>query len=622
MPRSRACVFSASHPKFPSILSAVAPLYGSALTFDKRPPAASTLCHSASTLRHSERSLRSEVRFSIARLLCDESLLLFSQVRLVAQSLLFTLLAPSFEGSLDGTVLLVLPCGTVTPDCALGFAFVRAEHRSTPSWQPVACCHPDRSNGAFCRCGVEGSRHNQDSTSPAVYLFSASSLRTLCPRRALCKFSSRVLLGSLAFAHSNSQSRCALGFSHPRSKTKIRINNYKVGPISVLNFPHHTGNARSPRTLCRQQNFLPNLQPFRRSQLRVRRHQTLPRRAPPQMLSRHPPQRIALLHRHALLRRPPAAHNLRRHQHRAPQQQQLRRSRVSRIHPAQFPPTRSFPQINLRQFPPRIPSLHFAQNHHCIPRRHFRFHSQQVRARLTRRTRHYRRHTQRPRLKWRHAPRRSFFRPRLHQHLRRRHRSFRHLHRKLRTISLSCCPRRFPLRFLLSVTPRHFPKRFLSRRTLAAALRLLLFLIRRIILARRNFSLILRCEDLRPLQIVVGINMVGTLRLRGLTRFLLPRRFGRILRVQSTRTHQPRQQKSRHAKEERSSTFFRGARYNCVQRHRLKLARVVLHIHRGDMTGLLGEIVPVSPASGNRTFPLSGTALLPAPPVPSLQAIS
>src|SRR5208337_3689103 len=198
------------------------------------------------------------------------------------------------------------------------------------------------------------------------------------------------------------------------------------------------------------------------------------------------------------------------------------------------------PQINLRQLPPRIASLHFAQNHRCIPRHHFRFHSQQVRARLTRRTRHYRCHTQRPRLKRRHAPRRtspgtprrSLFHPRLHQHLRRRHRGFRHLHRKLRTISLSC-------------RPRHFPKRFLSRRTLAAALRLLLFLLCRIILARRDFGLILRCEDLRPLQIVFGINMVGTLRLRGLTRFLLPRRSGRILRVQSTRTHQPRQQKSR-----------------------------------------------------------------------------
>src|SRR5208337_4647810 len=269
----------------------------------------------------------------------------------------------------------------------------------------------------------------------------------------------------------------------------------------------------------------------------VRCHQTLPRRAPPQVHPRQTPQRIALLHRHALRHRRPTPRNLRRHHHRAPQQQQLRWSRVSRIHPAQFPPTRSFPQINLRQLPPRIASLHFAQNHRCIPRHHFRFHSQQVRARLKRR------HA--PRRTSPGTPRRSLFHPRLHQHLRRRHRGFRHLHRKLRTISLSCRPRRFPLRFLLSVAPRHFPKRFLSRRTLAAALRLLLFLLCRIILARRDFGLILRCEDLRPLQIVFGINMVGTLRLRGLTRFLLPRRSGRILRVQSTRTHQPRQQKSR-----------------------------------------------------------------------------
>src|SRR5208337_90361 len=223
-----------------------------------------------------------------------------------------------------------------------------------------------------------------------------------------------------------------------------------------------------------------------------------------------------------------------------------------------------------------------------------------------------RRHTQRPRRKRRHAPRRAspgisrgpHFRIRLHPRLRRRHRCFRQLHRKLRTIFLSCRPRRFPLRFLFSVAPRHFPKRFLSRRTLAGSLRLLLFLLARIILARRNFGLILWCEDPRPLQIVFGINVVGTLRLRSLARLLLPRRFGRILRVQCTRTCQPRQQKCHSAEEERSSTSFQGARYNCVRPHRLALARVVLHIHRGDMAGLLGEIVPFSPAPGNRTFSL------------------
>src|SRR5208283_18152 len=268
-----------------------------------------------------------------------------------------------------------------------------------------------------------------------------------------------------------------------------------------------------------------------------------------------------------------------------------------RIHPAQFPPTRSIPQIHLRQLPPGVASLHSAQYHRRVPRHLFRFHSQHARARLTRHdrfhtcTRPARRPTQRPWRKRRHSsrrhtspetPRRSLFRPRLHRRLRRRHRCFRQLHRKLRTVFRSCHLRRFPLRFLFSVAPRHFPKRFLARRALAGLLRLFLFLLCRINLARRDLGLILRCEDLRALQIVFGINVVGTLRLRGLTRLLLPRRFGRILRPQTARAKQPRQQKSHSAAEERSSTSLQGARDRCVQPHRLALARVVLHIPGGQ----------------------------------------
>jgi len=433
---------------------------------------------------------------------------------------------------------------------------------------------------------------------------------------------------------------------------KIRINNYKEGPISVLNFPHHAVNTPSPHPLRRHHHSLPNLQPCRLPQLRVRLRQTLPRSAPPQVLSRQSPQRIALPHRHTLRYRRPTAHNPRRHQHRAPQQQQLRPIRPRWIHPAQFPPTRSLPQIDLRQFPPRIAALHFTRHHRRIRRCRFRFHSQHVRSRLTRRTRHNRcqarnrsarrhslfrparrtrHHTQRPRRKWRHAPRRrtsprtsrrTRFRLRLHQHFWRGHCCFRQLHRKLRTISLFGRTRRFPLCFLFSVAPRHSPKRFLTRRTLADSLRPLLFLLCWIISPRRNFGLILRRKDLRAFQIVFGINMVGILRLRGLPRLFLSRRFGRILRVQTIRTYQSGQQKSHHAEEERSSTFFQGARDRCVQPHRLALARVVLHIHRGDRTGLLGEIVPCFPRSWQQDFfrsvtaPLRGLPLVSAWPLP------
>jgi len=419
---------------------------------------------------------------------------------------------------------------------------------------------------------------------------------------------------------------------------KIRINNYKEGPISVLNFPHHAASTPSPHPLRRHHHPLPNLQPCRLSQLRVRLRQTLPRRAPPQVLSRQPPQRIALPHRYTLGYRRPTAHNPRRHQHRAPQQQQLRPIRPRWIHPAQFPPTRSIPQIDLRQLPPRIAALHFTQHHRRIRRCHFRSHSQHARSGLTRRTRHdrcpapdrsarrhsffhptrrTRHHTQRPRRKRRQAPPRrtsprtsrcTRFRLRLHQHLRHRHCCFRQLHRKLRTISLFGRARRFPLRFLFSVAPRHFSQRFFARRTLAVSLRLLLFLLCWIIFPRRNFGLIFRREDLRALQIVFGINMVGILRLRGLPRLFLPRRFRRILRVQTIRTYQPGQQKSHYAEEERSSTFFQGTRDRCVQPHRLALARVVLHIHRGDRTGLLGEIVPRFPRSWQQDFFRSVTA--------------
>jgi len=98
--------------------------------------------------------------------------------------------------------------------------------------------------------------------------------------------------------------------------------------------------------------------------------------------------------------------------------------------------------------------------------------------------------------------------------------------------------------------------------------------------------------------------MPGCLRLRGLPLSFLPRRFRRILRVQTGRTHHPRQQKSHYAEEERSSTFPLGARDRYVQPHRLALARVVLHIHRGDMAGLglLGQIVPLFPRSWQQDF--------------------
>jgi len=124
MRRRRVFAFSAGHPKFPSILSAVAPLYGPchSLTSARPTPVAQSLLLGlsreetvllASPLRHQptylrvphptrlpakggplrsyasrypERSLRSEVLFSIARFLCDESLLPFSSLRVSASS--------------------------------------------------------------------------------------------------------------------------------------------------------------------------------------------------------------------------------------------------------------------------------------------------------------------------------------------------------------------------------------------------------------------------------------------------------------------------------------------------------------------------------------------------------
>src|SRR5208283_2732406 len=63
---------------------------------------------------------------------------------------------------------------------------------------PRSICHPDRSNGAFCRCAVEGSWQD-------LYLFAIDGAIAGCPRHGVCAW-------VLGFPCGTVTPDCALGF--------------------------------------------------------------------------------------------------------------------------------------------------------------------------------------------------------------------------------------------------------------------------------------------------------------------------------------------------------------------------------------------------------------------------
>src|SRR5208282_696186 len=163
------------------------------------------------------------------------------------------------------------------------------------------------------------------------------------------------------------------------------------------------------------------------------------------------------------------------------------------------------------------------------------------------------------------------------------------------------------------VAPRHLAKRFLTRRVLSAALSLLFFFLCRIIFPCSHFRLILRRQNLCALQIIIGVNMSRRLHLRGLPCLLCPRRCRRVLRIlraQTTRAHHSRQQNTRNAQQQRHSAFSCGTRDNRVQRHRLALTSVALHIYRGTWPVYVHRLCPYDPFLATELFPT------PTPPPP------